>query len=582
MSSRSPDGVFYLTTPIYYINGPPHLGHAYTTIVADTMARYRRLAGDDVFFLTGTDEHGDKIAQAAAKAGEPPQALADRNSKAFRDQWDALGITPRRLHPHDRAAATRAWSRRSCRSSSTRARSTSASTAASTASAASASTPRRRSSTGSARTTRRRSRTSRRRTTSSGCRRTRTGSGGYLEEHPDVVQPERYRNELLGFLREPLQDLSISRPKSRLQWGIPLPFDDRFVTYVWFDALLNYVSALGGPGGRPVPAVLAARPAPDRQGHPQAPRDLLAVHAEGGRAAPGDVGRRRPARLRAAPGERLLDARGREDVEERRQRGRRPRAHPEVRQRRLPLLRAPGDAVRPGRELLGGGARRAAQRGPRQRPREPRLARDHAGRELRRAGRRDAPAAPGAAERRDRARRPPDDARGRRRGMDEFAFHAALVEIWEFIGAAQPLRRQPRSPWALAKDPAQRRRLATCWPRSPTRSAYLGIVLEPFLPDAAARIRARDRRHAARRRWRTPAVGGRAAPGISRREQLSGLFPRVDTKATRRGGARPRRPAAPRRAGDRPRDHASTSSSASTCGSPRSSRPSRCRSRRSS
>ena len=68
MSSRSPDGVFYLTTPIYYINGPPHLGHAYTTIVADTMARYRRLAGDDVFLLTGTDEHGDKIAQAAARA----------------------------------------------------------------------------------------------------------------------------------------------------------------------------------------------------------------------------------------------------------------------------------------------------------------------------------------------------------------------------------------------------------------------------------------------------------------------------------------------------------------------------------
>src|SRR5262249_40210398 len=93
MSSRSPDGVFYLTTPIYYINGPPHLGHAYTTIVADTMARYRRLAGEDVFFLTGTDEHGDKIAQAAARAGEPPQRLADRNSKAFREQWEVLGIT---------------------------------------------------------------------------------------------------------------------------------------------------------------------------------------------------------------------------------------------------------------------------------------------------------------------------------------------------------------------------------------------------------------------------------------------------------------------------------------------------------
>src|SRR6195256_1449010 len=84
---------FYLTTPIYYVNDRPHLGHAYTTIVADTMARYRRLAGDRVWLLTGTDEHGDKIAQAAAKAGVSPQALADRNSAAFREAWQRLGTT---------------------------------------------------------------------------------------------------------------------------------------------------------------------------------------------------------------------------------------------------------------------------------------------------------------------------------------------------------------------------------------------------------------------------------------------------------------------------------------------------------
>src|SRR5438046_7606091 len=69
-----------------------------------------------------------------------------------------------------------------------------------------------------------------------------------IERQPDLIRPERYRNEILGFLRDPLQDLSISRPKSRLSWGIPLPFDDTYVTYVWFDALINYVSALGGPG----------------------------------------------------------------------------------------------------------------------------------------------------------------------------------------------------------------------------------------------------------------------------------------------------------------------------------------------
>src|SRR4029453_16799776 len=83
---------FYLTTPIYYVNDRPHLGHAYTTIVADAMTRYRWLAGDDVWLLTGTDEHGDKIAQAAAKAGVTPQALADQNSAVFRETWRALGI----------------------------------------------------------------------------------------------------------------------------------------------------------------------------------------------------------------------------------------------------------------------------------------------------------------------------------------------------------------------------------------------------------------------------------------------------------------------------------------------------------
>jgi len=84
---------FYLTTPIYYVNAAPHLGHAYTTLIADAMCRYRRLAGDRVRFLTGTDEHGDKIAQAAAKAGESPQAYADRIAGMFRETWRRLGVT---------------------------------------------------------------------------------------------------------------------------------------------------------------------------------------------------------------------------------------------------------------------------------------------------------------------------------------------------------------------------------------------------------------------------------------------------------------------------------------------------------
>ena len=84
---------FYLTTPIYYVNARPHIGHAYSTIVADVIARRHRLLGDDTFFLTGTDEHGQKIERSAAAAGIPPQQFADQVSAAFRDLWDRMGIT---------------------------------------------------------------------------------------------------------------------------------------------------------------------------------------------------------------------------------------------------------------------------------------------------------------------------------------------------------------------------------------------------------------------------------------------------------------------------------------------------------
>ena len=88
-----PTDRFYITTPIYYVNAMPHLGHAYTTMLADTVARYQRLAGRHVYFLTGTDEHGDKIAQAAARAKETPQTYADRISAAFRETWQRMGLS---------------------------------------------------------------------------------------------------------------------------------------------------------------------------------------------------------------------------------------------------------------------------------------------------------------------------------------------------------------------------------------------------------------------------------------------------------------------------------------------------------
>ena len=96
---------YFITTPIYYVNAAPHIGHAYTSIAADVLARWKRLDGFDVFFLTGTDEHGQKVEKAAADEGLDPQTFADRVSADFRDMADRMGISLRRLHPHDRAAS---------------------------------------------------------------------------------------------------------------------------------------------------------------------------------------------------------------------------------------------------------------------------------------------------------------------------------------------------------------------------------------------------------------------------------------------------------------------------------------------
>jgi methionyl-tRNA synthetase len=235
---------FYVTTPIYYVNDQPHIGHAYTSVAADTLARYNRMRRRPVFFLTGTDEHGQKVEAAAAGRGLAPLAHADLMVENFRSLWRTLGLS------HDAFIRTtdaehqgvvrellmrlydkgeivkRSYSGWYC-------------------------TP---------------------------CERFWTekdlGAGGicpdcgrpvekieeenyffvmsryherlarHIEGNPSYILPETRRNEVLGFLRtQPLGDLCISRPKQRLSWGIPLPFDDRFVTYVWFDALINYYSA---------------------------------------------------------------------------------------------------------------------------------------------------------------------------------------------------------------------------------------------------------------------------------------------------------------------------------------------------
>ena len=239
---------FYITTPIYYVNASPHIGHAYTTIVADVLARYHRMAGVETFFVTGTDEHGDKIAEAAQKAGITPKEYADSISAQFRSLWPELAITNdyfirttdknhiatvryilEKVHAagdiyfgqyegyycvgYERFYMEKELVDGKCPDHQT--------------------TP------------------EHRKESNYFFRMSNYQNWliDYINEHPDFIRPERYKNEVLAFLREPLEDLCISRPKTRLEWGITLPFDENYVTYVWFDALINYVTALGYPEG---------------------------------------------------------------------------------------------------------------------------------------------------------------------------------------------------------------------------------------------------------------------------------------------------------------------------------------------
>ncbi len=234
---------FYVTTPLYYVNDEPHVGHAYTTVLADVLARFHRLHGDTTHFLTGTDEHGQKIVDAAVKNGREPREHCDLMAVRFRQVWQNLQIsnddfirTTETRHTavvqriladlHARGeiysavyeglycvSDERFWTEKD--------------------------------------------------TVDGKCpdcgkpvqplaeRNYFFRMGAYrdrlvkhIKDNPGFIRPESRANEVLGFLRQPLGDLCISRPKARLGWGIPLPFDPDYVTYVWFDALVNYYSAV--------------------------------------------------------------------------------------------------------------------------------------------------------------------------------------------------------------------------------------------------------------------------------------------------------------------------------------------------
>ncbi len=249
MSDKKP---FYITTAISYVNGVPHLGHAYEAIMTDVLARFKRLDGFDVFFLTGTDEHGEKVAKTAEENAMPPREFADKNAACFLEMTKTLGISHddfiRTTEDRHYTAAQAIWKRLHDNGDiylgnyegwySVREEAYFTEDELSTG--------------------------------ENGQKFTPLGTEvewveektyffklssytdrliEYYSANIDAVQPTTRLNEVVSFLKQEggLKDLSVSRHKSRLKWGIPVPDDGDHVMYVWLDALTNYITALGYP-----------------------------------------------------------------------------------------------------------------------------------------------------------------------------------------------------------------------------------------------------------------------------------------------------------------------------------------------
>lgn len=234
---------FYITTPIYYVNDQPHIGHSYTTVVADVLARYHRMFGHEVKFLTGVDEHGQKVQQATQKNGMEPQLYCDQMAERFKAIWKELNISHdiffRTTDPFHvkavQACLQQLFDKGEIYDQDYEGLySVSEEIFYTEKDLVNGKTPQ-------------------------GNEVVPLKEKSYffkmslyqqklidhIKKNPGFIQPESRRNEILGFLDKPLHDLCISRPKARLSWGIELPFAPDYVCYVWFDALLNYATGVG-------------------------------------------------------------------------------------------------------------------------------------------------------------------------------------------------------------------------------------------------------------------------------------------------------------------------------------------------
>ena len=234
---------FFLTTPIYYVNDKPHIGHAYTTILCDVLARYRRLFDEKVFFLTGTDEHGAKVAKSAKSRNLSETEHVDSMVVNFQKTWKELEVkedffirTTMDFHKKAvQAALMELWDKGEIYEKDYEGwYSESEEVFYPKKDLVDGRTP-------MGNTVE----LIREKNYFFKMSKYQDRLLDYIEKNPKFIMPGKRKNEILGFLKKPLGDLSISRPKSRLSWGIDIPFDTSHVTYVWFDALLNYATAVG-------------------------------------------------------------------------------------------------------------------------------------------------------------------------------------------------------------------------------------------------------------------------------------------------------------------------------------------------